>query len=104
MDARRFEALVRAVGQVGTRRAVLGVLSSSALGIGLAVRRTEEARAGIPIVNCKPPGKRCDNDTRCCSGKCRRGICSCKPKGKECWAPLEGSLCCSQKCQSGKCT
>jgi hypothetical protein len=60
MDARRFEALARGVGQVGTRRALVGVLGGSALGISLGLMQTpEEAQAGIPIVICKIPGQKC---------------------------------------------
>jgi hypothetical protein len=66
----------------------------------------EEAAAGIPIVNCKAPGKKCtgpDKRQKCCSGTCRKGRCTCSKKGRPCWAPLEGALCCSQKCSGGKC-
>jgi hypothetical protein len=105
MDARRFEALARAVGQVGTRRALVGVLGGSALGLGLGLGRPEGAEAGIPIVNCKVPGQKCRQDQTCCTGRCtRRGRCKCQPKGRTCWAPLEGALCCSGRCAQGECT
>lgn len=104
MDARRFEALTRAVGQVGTRRAVLGVLAGSAVGIGLGLSQEQEASAGIPIVNCKIPGQKCDKDQRCCTGRCtKKNRCGCSRKGKICWSPLEGALCCSGRCAQGKC-
>lgn len=107
MDARRFEELMRAVGTVGTRRAVLGVLSGSTLGmsLGLGLLLTPaEVDAGIPIVNCKIPGQQCDKDQKCCTGRCnKRGRCRCQPKGRECWSPLEGAMCCSSRCAQGKC-
>lgn len=105
MDARRFEALARAVGTVGTRRAVLGVLGGSALGMSLGLLPTPQAaQAGIPIVNCKIPGQKCSRDQKCCTGRCsKRGLCRCQPKGRECWAPLEGAMCCSGRCAQGKC-
>ena len=108
MDARRFEALVRAVGLVGTRRAVVGVLGGSALGmsLGLGLLQTPaEVDAGIPIANCKIPGQKCSKDQKCCTGRCtKRKRCGCARKGKECWAPLEGALCCSGRCAQGKCS
>jgi hypothetical protein len=60
----------------------------------LAGLRAEEAEAGLPIVHCKTPGKRCNKDKKCCS---------CVKKRRPCWAPLEGALCCSQRCKNGKC-
>jgi hypothetical protein len=107
MDARRFDRLVRAVGQAGTRRAVLSVLGGSAvgasLGLGLGLG-TEEAQAGIPIVNCKIPGQKCSKDQKCCTGRCTgKKRCACQRKGKPCWSPLEGALCCSGRCAQGKC-
>jgi hypothetical protein len=103
MDQRQFEALTRRISRaVGRRGAIKAVVA--AIGVPLLVRgHAEEAAAGVPIVNCKPSGKRCDADKKCCSGNCRKGICSCKKRGEECWEPLEGSLCCSQRCSSGKC-
>lgn len=108
MDAKRFEALVRAVGTVGTRRAVLGVLGGSALGtslgLGLGLGQPEEAAAGIPIVNCKVPGQKCSSDQRCCTGRCTgKQRCGCQRKNRPCWSPLEGALCCSGRCAQGKC-
>jgi hypothetical protein len=106
MDEGRFEALARAVGQVGTRRAVVGVLGSTVLGarLGLGLGRTEEAAAGIPIVNCKVPGQKCSKDQKCCSGRCTgQKRCGCVRKGKACWSPLEGALCCSGRCAQGTC-
>lgn len=104
MDAQRFEALARAVGQVGTRRTVVGVVGSTALGVRLGLGRTQEAAAGIPIANCKIPGQQCDKDQKCCTGRCtKRGRCGCQRKGGECWSPLEGALCCSGRCARGKC-
>lgn len=101
MDPRRFEELSRRVGAAATRRAavVAAVAGVPAL-LGLT---RQEAEAGIPIVHCKPPGKRCDKDKKCCSGNCRKKICTCAKRGRPCWAPLEGALCCSQRCSSGKC-
>ncbi len=105
MDARRFEELIRAVGTIGTRRTVLGVLGGSALGLSLGLLQSPtEVQAGIPIVNCKIPGQKCSKDQKCCTGRCmKRGLCGCARKGKACWTPLEGALCCSGRCAQGKC-
>ena len=103
MDQTRFEALTRQIATASTRRAAIKVLAA-ALAAPLLVHLGQEQAAAIPIVNCKAPGKRCDSDHRCCSGNCRKGICTCAKKGHQCWAPLEGSLCCSQRCSGGKCS
>jgi hypothetical protein len=101
MDPRRFEALSRRVGAAGSRRAAV---MAAVVGVPLALGwRQDDTAAGIPIVHCKVPGKRCDKDKKCCSGNCRKNICTCAKKGRPCWAPLEGALCCSQRCSSGKC-
>jgi hypothetical protein len=102
MDATRFEALSRRVGAAASRRAALAALAAGVAG-GLLGWRPEEAAAGIPIVNCKPPGKKCDKNQKCCSGRCRKHRCGCSKKGRPCWDPLEGALCCSQKCHNGRC-
>jgi hypothetical protein len=102
VDNVTFERLSRRVGVAPTRRAaakaVVGALAAS-----LLPRLGPEEVAAIPIVNCKAPGKRCSSDHRCCTGNCRRGICTCAKKGHQCWAPLEGALCCSRRCSQGKC-
>jgi hypothetical protein len=103
MDGKRFEELSRQVAEAGSRRAAVRVVAASLLAPALTLGRREEAAAGIPIFNCKPPGKRCDKDKKCCSGNCRKRVCSCSKKGRPCWAPLEGALCCSQRCRNGKC-
>lgn len=104
MDVKRFEALSRAVGQARDRRATLGVLAGALLG-GVALTREEQtAEAGIPIVNCKVPGKKCRKPQTCCSGRCKKGRCQCAGKGRPCWSPLEGALCCSGRCGGGKCS
>ena len=102
MDPKRFEDLSRRVGAAANRRAALAALAVAVAAPILGLLG-EEAAAGIPIVNCKVPGKRCDKDQKCCSGNCRKGVCSCVKKGGACWAPLEGALCCSQRCSQGKC-
>ena len=103
MDPRRFEDLSRKVAGAATRRAALKILAAGLVAPVLLGPRGEEAAAGIPIVNCKPPGKHCDKDKKCCSGSCKKGICLCAKKGHQCWAPLEGALCCSQRCSQGRC-
>jgi hypothetical protein len=103
MDPRHFEALSRQVGTASSRRAAAKALAAAVMAPVLIRFRQDEAAAGIPVFHCKPPGKRCDKDQKCCSGNCRKGICSCVKKGKPCWAPLEGALCCSQRCSDGKC-
>lgn len=101
MDAERFGALTRRVGAAATRRAALAALVTGVL--GGAVLTSDEAEAGIPIVNCKIPGKGCRKNQSCCSGRCRKGRCKCSAKGRPCWDPLEGALCCSGRCQNGTC-
>src|SRR4051812_6803349 len=103
MDGRRFENLSRRIAAAESRRAALKVCVGVLAAPLLQGLRGDEAAAGIPIVNCKQPGKRCDSDKKCCSGNCRKGICTCQKKGQACWQPLEGALCCSQRCSSGKC-
>ena len=104
MDQARFEELSRRVGTAPSRRATLRILAAALVapaavgGVGL-----QEATAGIPILGCKVPGKKCDSDQRCCSGRCKKRICLCKKKGQACWNPLEGALCCSGHCDNGKC-
>ena len=103
MDQSRFEALTRQIATASTRRATLRILAAAVAapmvgGVGL-----QEATAGLPILGCKPPGKKCDSDQRCCSGRCKKKLCLCKKKGQPCWNPLEGALCCSQHCDNGKC-
>lgn len=107
MDAKRFEALSRAVGAARDRRGMLGALAGVALG-GLALNASPDpAEAGIPIVNCKIPGQQCRSKQQCCTGRCSKkggkGRCRCQRKGKPCWVPLEGALCCSGRCDHGKC-
>ena len=103
MDGATFAQLSRRVGEAPTRRAALKVLAA-ALAAPLLLRLGQEEAAGVPIANCKAPGKRCSSDSKCCSGNCKRGVCICAKKGHQCWAPLEGSLCCSQRCANGKCS
>jgi hypothetical protein len=103
MDPQRFEALSRRVGAAGSRRAALAAVAAVVAPPVLGRLGQDEAAAGIPIVNCKAPGKGCDKNQKCCSQRCKRGRCTCSKKGRACWAPLEGALCCSQKCQNGKC-
>jgi hypothetical protein len=103
MDPRRFEDITRRVAAAASRRGALKALLGAMILPALLGLRGEGADAGIPIVHCKAPGKRCDGDQRCCSGNCRKSICTCAKKGKQCWAPLEGALCCSQRCAGGKC-
>lgn len=103
MDPKRFEALSRRVGAAASRRAAVAALTGALAAPLLARLGAEDAAAGIPIVNCKPPGKKCDNKKKCCSGSCKKNRCSCSKKGRPCWAPLEGALCCSQRCNKGKC-
>jgi hypothetical protein len=103
MDPRRFEELSRRVAQAESRRAAMKTLAA-ALAAPVLLRATaDEAAAGIPIANCKLPGKKCSSDRRCCSQRCKKGRCICSKKGRPCWAPLEGALCCSRRCQGGKC-
>jgi hypothetical protein len=106
MDQKRFESLSRAVAASTSRRATLRAL----LGLGAAgiagtsvVKAAEVDEAGIPIVSCKVPGELCQGDKACCSGNCKKGICTCVRKGGRCWQPAEGALCCSGRCRKGKC-
>jgi hypothetical protein len=104
MDAKRFEALSRRVGAAADRRAALRALVAAVAAPALLRATADEAAAGLPIANCKAPGKKCSSNRRCCSQRCRRGRCTRAKKGRPCWAPLEGALCCSQRCQGGTCS
>jgi hypothetical protein len=103
MDPSRFEELTRRIGAASSRRAAAKVLAGVLAAPALVRLGAEEAEAGLPIVNCKAPGKKCSSNGRCCSGRCKKGRCICLKKGRACWTPLEGALCCSQRCQGGKC-
>jgi hypothetical protein len=103
MDPRRFEDLTRRISRATDRRGAVKVVVAAIAAPVLVGLGRQEAEAGIPIVNCKPPGKRCDSDKKCCTGNCRKNICTCQKKGQACWAPLEGALCCSRRCSQGKC-
>ena len=104
MDPRRFEELSRRVGEAANRRAAVKALAAAAAAPVLLKATGEEAEAGIPIANCKAPGKKCSSNQRCCSGRCKKDRCTCLKKGRACWNPLEGALCCSRRCQGGKCS
>jgi hypothetical protein len=104
MEGTRFAALTRQVAEAGSRRGALQVVAAAVAAVLLTDLRGEEAAAGIPVFGCKEPGKRCDKDKKCCSGHCRKRICSCVKKGGPCQQQFEGALCCSQRCHSGKCT
>jgi hypothetical protein len=103
MDPARFEDLTRRLGAAGSRRVAVRALAGTLALPVLARLGVEEAAAGLPIVSCKPPGKKAKKARQCCSGRLRRGHCGCSKKGRPCWVPLEGALCCSQRCQNGKC-
>lgn len=103
MDSRRFEALSRRVGEAADRRAAVRALAAALAAPVLGRLGAEETAAGVPIANCKVPGKKCDKNQKCCSGRCKKNRCTCSKKGRPCWTPLEGALCCSQRCNNGKC-
>ena len=103
MDPKRFEALSRTFAAESSRRGMLrAAVATLAVPVFLGLKG-EVAEAGIPIFNCRTPGKKCDKNKKCCSGRCVNGSCSCRKKGQACWAPLEGTLCCSRRCSQGKC-
>lgn len=111
MDSQQFEEISRRVAAAKSRRAAVGLAIT---GVGAAVfgLRSSEAPAaaadaqGIPVYHCRIPGELCPGgkSDRCCTGKCKRGICACNGKGQPCYKPFGGALCCSGKCKgSGKC-
>jgi hypothetical protein len=106
MDAKRFEVLSRRVGEAASRRAAVAALATALAAPVLGRMGVDEAAAGLPIVNCKAPGKKCKKNQQCCSQRCKKGKgrCLCNKKGRPCWKPLEGAECCSQKCNNGKCS
>lgn len=104
MDPTQFERLAKRVGEAGSRRGAVKALAATLAAPLMHGFQQQEAEAGLPIVNCKPPGKKCNRNQKCCSGRCKKGRCSCSKKGRNCWAPLEGALCCSGRCHSGKCS
>src|SRR5262245_45610932 len=83
MDPRRFEEFTRRISRAANRRSALTALVV-ALAAPVLRWQGENAAAGIPIVNCKVPGKRCDSDKKCCTGNCRKNICTCQKKGQAC--------------------
>lgn len=100
MDAHGFARLSKRIAQAPSRRHVLGVLGAS---VGAAV-------LGRPVVGqavedevfgfCEVPGRPCQKNTKCCSGKCRDGICGCTKRGKY---AISRFVCCSGKRKKGKC-
>jgi len=102
---RSFDALTRglASGDMSRRRA-LRLMGAALVGSTLASLGIGEAAADPPDPRgCKRSGKRCKNDTQCCSGNCDSGTCaSCRSIGGSCTADLE---CCSDSfnCSGGTC-
>lgn len=91
MDGQRWDTLSRRLAAAPSRRAVLGLLGS-----GLLLGRTTESEAAFGL--CRIPGDTCGDDTQCCSGKCRGGVCGCKKRGKR---AIIAALCCSGKKKKG---
>ncbi|MCC6312872.1 MAG: hypothetical protein IT337_02575 [Thermomicrobiales bacterium] len=108
MEARRFEELSRRVAAAQSRRSMLRAVVAGVGAVALGLGETGRADAagetrGIPIYHCKPPGTLCHGKKRCCSGRCKKGVCTCAKRGTPCVQPLEGALCCSGRCRNGKC-
>jgi len=101
MDARGFERLSKQVAAAPDRRRMLGALGvglgAAVLGRRVAAAETvEDERFGL----CALPGSSCKDNHKCCSGKCRNGVCTCVKRGKY---ALLGIICCSGKRKKGKC-
>jgi hypothetical protein len=101
MDDRSFAALSKRVAQAGTRRgmarALVGGLAAAVLGTASHPDATEAA-----FGFCHLPGDTCKSKKKCCSGKCKGGICGCAGRGHWCINRV-GVICCSGKCRNGKC-
>lgn len=112
MDQRRFEEVSRWFARESSRRGGLRAAVVLVAGLTSALRATASQAderltigpKGIPIVNCKIVGQHCDKNQKCCSERCRNGLCTCRGKGRACWEPLEGADCCSRRCKKGRCS
>lgn len=70
MDASTFDHLARTLFTRGSRRTALGAVMAAGAALGLA--GTDGATAQLAC-NLKANGQRCQSDSECCSGRCRRG-------------------------------
>jgi hypothetical protein len=101
MDERAFAELSKRVALAGTRRGTLRVLAAglvTAMTGALASDESAEAAFGY----CHPPQTPCSRNKKCCSGRCKGGVCGCNKRGAPCINKV-GIVCCSQKCKKGKC-
>ena len=95
MDGQRLETLSRRIAAAPSRRAVMGLLAGGLL-LGRAAPDAAAAEKAFGL--CRIPGDTCGDDTQCCSGRCREGVCGCKKRGKR---AIIAALCCSGKKKKG---
>lgn len=102
----KFEALLRSLAEIGSRRAMLGQgLALATIGRGLPI--------GGDAATCKGKTGRCGDDKECCSRRCKKrkgsdkGRCRCSPYGARCRAAED---CCEfagnpdlHGCYDGRC-
>ncbi len=101
MNERALGDLSKQVAAVDSRRGLVGLLGAAVLGVSLAARGATGVEAAFGF--CSPPGTKCSQNKKCCSGKCKSdGTCGCKGKGAPCINRV-GISCCSQNCRKGKC-
>lgn len=91
MDERRLETLSRRLASAPSRRALVGALVG---GVVLGRTAPGAAAAEKAFGFCRIPGDTCGDDTQCCSGQCREGVCGCKKRGKR---AIIAAMCCSGK-------
>src|SRR3712207_4230881 len=99
MDHERFDDLTRALATGMSRRQALKSLAGGAAGGLLAFLGVGKAAAAPP--GCKRNGKKCKEDTQCCSGNCENGTCVATPNSWSCFC-TNGTIefCSSQPCEN----
>lgn len=110
MDQDTFDLLSRHVSDARSRRGALRALVVGGIAAGVAALRPDAGEASQTVKGCRPPGQGCDRDKKCCSGKCRSGVCKCLDRGKSCLVTVSSKLpplpnkavCCSSKCSRGR--
>jgi hypothetical protein len=107
MDADRFDALTRLLGERRPRRAALGALGAGIAGFAAAITGDEAGAKGKGRKKC-PGGKKkcrkqCIPQDHCCTdadcgpnGRCDHGLCvACLPQGESC---TDDNQCCTGIC------
>jgi hypothetical protein len=93
MQEHWFENLLRSMATGASRRSVLRKLGAGAAGGFLALAGISTAAADPP--GCKRGGKRCNDNSQCCSEVCSAGFCL----GADCEPCRHDSDCMSGNCE-----